>query len=497
MEKRSLRMMCLLIAIITLLATVAGCKTDKKNQTDTGTAAETDTSASDSLYDEEGFLKDDLPETFDTDLDKVRILYWSDAENKEYSVDSLSGSDIINNALYTRNDTVADRMGVELEFVPCKGNYNAASTFTTTLFNAISAGDCYDLVSAYSMTMAICARDGMLADMNDTYVDLEKPWWPNSLTQSCQIGNALYFASGDASINTLYMMYCCYFNKELLEAYHEDVDLYDIVDNGEWTYEKMLTLMTDVYADGGVEGKDADADTFGMIGCTLYNNAMIEAFGFDEIVNSNGELTLSADWDSSRVESAITMIQNMFNTDYAISAETANVRDGFNTGRSLFAILYADQAAKRFSKNQALSYGVVPLPMLDGEQEGYITPVANPASFYGISTNTKDLMFASAVLECWASEGYRQVSPSLFEKCFKLRYSADDDNAKMYDYIRDGMKFNMARLFVLASNKSIQSFTLAPTIDGSAVNWLTLTESKKTSMSSAIRELNVFFKNLQ
>lgn len=499
MKKHCLRAMCVLLALFSLLLTLAACgenTTEQPSATTAQTTGNQDPAQTTPTVDKNGFLLDSLPESFDTKMETTKLLYWKDAENTEYKVDSLSGSDIIANSLFTRNAAVQRRMDVDLEFYPVSGNYNNASNFTTTLFTAVNAGTKYDIVSTYSMVQAICARDGLLADLTGTYLDVTKPWWPTSITEGLKIGDALYFATGDASINTLYMMYCCYFNKSLLESYHPDLDIYALVEDGNWTFDQMLELIQGVYSDGGDTGKDAKGDTFGVIGNTLYSSAMIEAFGFREIENVDGSLAVSTQWASEDVETAIVSIQNMFNSEFAISAETADVRDGFKTGRSMFAILYADQAAKRFSKEQNLSYGVVPLPKLNTQQASYITPVANPASFYGIAVNSEDVSFASAVLECWASEGYRQVSPTLFEKCFKLKYSADDKNALMYDYIRNGMQFSMARLFTLASNKEIVSFTLAPKIDGELVNWLTLTASKENGMYSSVRQLTSYFENL-
>ena len=500
MKLKTTKLLCLMLALFTLVTLLAACGAEEQQQPASTTApngSTQDPTVTAPAVDRNGFILDSLPKEFDTEMEVTKIMYWKDAENTEYDVEALSGSDIIGNSIFSRNAAVENRMDIELEFYPVSGNYNNASNFTTTLSIAVNSGTKYDIISTYSMVEAICARDGLLSDLTNTYLDTTKPWWPTSITEGLKIGDSLYFATGDASINTLYMMYCCYFNKSLLEAYHPDLDIYSLVDAGEWTYDKFLELIEDVYTDAGEPGKDAAADTFGVVGNTLYSNSMIEAFGFTEIENKNGQLVVTDQWKSEAVENVIISLQNMFASDFAINADTADVRDSFNTGRSMFAILYADQAAKRFSKNETLSYGVVPLPKLNAQQESYITPIANPASFYGIAVNSEDVSFASAVLECWASEAYRQVSPTLFEKCFKLKYSANDKNAKMYDYIRNGMKFNMARLFGLASNKEIVAFTFEPTLNDVSVSWLTLAGSRENGMVTAVRLLNSYFQNLE
>ena len=52
-----------------------------------------------------------------------------------------------------------------------------------------------------------------------------------------------------------------------------------------------------------------------------------------------------------------------------------------------------------------------------------------------------------AMLECMASEAYRGVTPAVFETAMKLKYSSGDNDAVMYDLIRDGISFDLGRIF--------------------------------------------------
>jgi hypothetical protein len=53
-----------------------------------------------------------------------------------------------------------------------------------------------------------------------------------------------------------------------------------------------------------------------------------------------------------------------------------------------------------------------------------------------------NLDMSSAILECMASESYRQVAPVYFDQCIKLRYAPDERLSEMYDLIRDSMVFD-------------------------------------------------------
>ena len=48
-----------------------------------------------------------------------------------------------------------------------------------------------------------------------------------------------------------------------------------------------------------------------------------------------------------------------------------------------------------------------------------------------------------------ASEAYRKTTPALFEIALKVRYSSDPESALMFDTIRNGISFDLGRIFCL------------------------------------------------
>ena len=54
---------------------------------------------------------------------------------------------------------------------------------------------------------------------------------------------------------------------------------------------------------------------------------------------------------------------------------------------------------------------------------------------------------SGAVLECMASEAYRNVTPALFETAFKYQYSNNPHDAELFEIIRDNVVFDISRPF--------------------------------------------------
>ena len=85
---------------------------------------------------------------------------------------------------------------------------------------------------------------------------------------------------------------------------------------------------------------------------------------------------------------------------------------------------------------------------------------------------------SGVILEALASEAYRSVSPAIFEQGFRLRYSANSDVSRMFNYIRDGLKFDMGRLYRL--NFSTQPTDLFRKCIRDGYGWYATVTSNKT-----------------
>ena len=84
---------------------------------------------------------------------------------------------------------------------------------------SIQAGDgAYDIYAAYSRTIGASVVNALTRPLEKSaYIDYEKPWWPDNLTEESMIHDRLYFVSGDLSTNVLHMMYCIYYNRQMAE----------------------------------------------------------------------------------------------------------------------------------------------------------------------------------------------------------------------------------------------------------------------------------------
>ena len=113
--KRLFRQSCCLLAGMLALLPFAGCR---KQQETPDTPASSGGAQTEALYDADGYLNDQLPRNLSFGGEEIRLLYWSDVEMQEFEAEEQKDGELINNAIFSRNETVEDRLGVSLESLP-------------------------------------------------------------------------------------------------------------------------------------------------------------------------------------------------------------------------------------------------------------------------------------------------------------------------------------------------------------------------------------------
>lgn len=441
MKKATTRAALIMLSFIMLLFPLASC-VDTEDDPEDSTNAEVADDGTDSLYDEMGYLKDEIPADTRID-DTVSFLYWKDCENTEFFVEESSG-DLVEEAIIKRNAAVERRLGVTFDFIPTAGNYDNRAAYLETVRNeANGGGGAYDIYASYSMSIATVASNGYCANLREyDVIDFEKPWWPDNLVREASIGDALYFASGDLSTTMLYKMYTMFFNKEIVEE-RGLTNPYSLVDSNNWTFENFLGMVK------GVGLADANDPSSAVYGFASRGDVHFDPFFFAAGLNtterdSNGVPVISESFGSERTDSVIVQLNSVFYGGYAILNDSAKT---FVNGRALFALERADFGSKQLGGKVEFEYGILPTPKYDTNQENYYTTLAFPHTLYAISAKASDREDCAVLLECLCSEGYRTITPALFELTMKTRYTTDGDASRMFDIIRTNISFDFGRIY--------------------------------------------------
>ncbi|MBO5701625.1 MAG: hypothetical protein J6S71_04235 [Clostridia bacterium] len=442
------KIISLFLAVLMLLPLAVGCaESGGEDTTDGGAAgnstpnAATTVPETESPYDADGYLKDRIPEDLNYGGEVVDVLYWSNAKNVEYTAED--DGDSINSSIYFRNLKVEDRIGVTFNWIGEKGDYGQRNDFNNLIAVDLS-GDCtYDIISAYSTTIAMAATYGYAVDLMEysNILSLDMPWWGADLTDMATINGKLYFATGDISTNYLLRMYGTFFNKSIITD-NKLENPYDLVDSGNWTVDKFIEIASTIKGDP-VGGGDI---TYGFV----HDEITVEAlfYGSDLCFvdkDSDDMPKLSESWNGDHALS-LTEKVSAYCKSASVLGDSKEDENVFTAGNSLF-IIYPLDFAMNYLHGGNVDFGIAPIPKYDSTQEKYSTTLNYKYSLYMISKGSDIPEVAAYALEALASSSYRTVTPNLYEVAMKIRYTTDMTSQRMIDHIRDGVSFEVGRTF--------------------------------------------------
>ena len=497
MMKNMTRIVALLLAVIMCGAIVACGKSGDETATTTAQNAEATTAATESgaVEDADTGATLDLPAELNYNGDTVSVLHW-DSEKPEFGVEEITGA-LVDDAIYQRNTNIEERLGVQLQFTEQNGSVDYMAEFAQAVQNAFQSGAReYDIIPTYSRTAAILSTRGLyynLNDIEDNYINLEQPWWPDCITDTVTIGDAIYFITGDCSTNVLHMMYTMWFNKDLITEYNLEYPV-DLVRQNKWTLEKLFSMTADTFQDLNNNGQEDENDFFGFVGVNYGLDAFYTGSGL-RLVELAGDdfLMISPDYSSEKAINLVDILgQRCIGNDWYIGSTMGKI---FQDDRALFC-----QNRTYYAENYLLevefSYGLVPTPKYDETQEEYISVLANPITLYGIMADVDPsrLSEMTAVIECWGYEGYKLTTPALFETNMKLKYSETSDESEMFDIVHSTINLDLGRVF----SQDLQFMSEIPSKAAEAgAAWASRLAQYKKPLENGLKKIITSFEKIQ
>lgn len=497
--KHLFRILTSLLAIIMLMPAAVSCANtgdpDQSNE-NASTSGQSQgngtTSPEDTL-----FAPSDIPDDLRFDGQTIKFLYWEDVENPEFFVEDNNG-EAVNDAIYTRNERVQDRFGITLEFTGTPGNFSNQTNFINTCINSTQSGtDAHDFFCGYSMTGATLMTQGIAQDLtNYDIIEFDKPWWPSTLIEKATIKDGVYFTSGDISTNYIYMMYGCTFNKEMFTQVHNTGSsvLYDLVYDDQWTLDKLIEYSTGVFMELNGDAKPSRGDRFGFVTIDIHFDSFFTAADLYTVVpDSNGKITLSENFYSQKTVDLLGKVCDFIHTNEDCWITDSD--DIFANNQALFTIDRV-QITNKMLKDVDFSFGILPIPKYDADQENYRTCMAFPFTTYVLSTASTQPDAAAATLELMAYQSYLNITPALFEESMKLRYADQSDDSFMFDIIRENVVIDLGRLLTTQLDKYSYSIFRDAVLKNEAGSFSSSQNSKGRLFEKKIAQINTAIEKL-
>lgn len=380
----------------------------------------------------------DRPDIEKTDYEgkKFNIVYplWSLYKNF-YFAEEITG-DAVNDAIYKRTQQIEEFLNIDIT--------NYAMDYIDKILpelskTVMSGSDTYDLALLHCATsLGNYVNDSIVLEWNKVpNIDMEKSYWNKSVKANMQLNGILPFASNDFIIPDVNSIF---YNNHLAEVNNLG-NIYDIVFDGKWTWDKFYEMASTASQDIDGDGKFTDQDQYGFVGEIGWQ--------FGSITTSAGQYVLKTDASgvpqlSINTESMITLVEKIdklvksdntsYTWEYALKYDpnAGGIPPvSFDSGRALFYLVPLS-LAKSFRETD-VDFGIVPLPKLDEIQKDYIT--LNWSGFMCVPLTAGDPQFVGSVVELLAYYNGEIVIPAFYDILLGQKISRDEDSVLMLNII--------------------------------------------------------------
>lgn len=450
-----------------LAGVLAGCKKDVEENEDSD--------SSDSVYTEDGSTNEDtIPPEYVDELPElnyggkaVRILSRdATGATDEITVKRTNGN-AVNDAVYKRQVNVEERLGIKIsnDMVSAEGDTWAVMRKYIALQKA--GEDAYDIVAGVMYRSCVgLLTDKTFHDLNNEdiskYLNLDKYYWSQLANEALSYNGAQYLCTGHAALTMYRYLFATYFN---INTFNDaGIDLYDIVDKGQWTLEEQRKIATQLSEERNGDAT-IEAGTDDKVGFLTSWSVSIDPYWsscglkvLEKNTNDTYDLMLYGSSNYDRLSRTLKNLVDMKNQNGIVmlayktgDAEQEDIATYFSKGNVAMATLRL--VASESASLTNIKYGVVPIAKLDaGTDTEYYSYVHDQVTGFGVPSiiplsDTERLQMIGAFLEAMGSESYKTLRPAYYEKVLKGRYLSDDKSMQMLDYIVEHLKMDAGILY--------------------------------------------------
>ena len=420
----SKKILAMLLVLVMALSVLVSCKEDKKvTESTTGEANE-----GEGEFAEIDNYVSDLASQYSFDGATFNIIGSPEAiypENPEVT------GNLENDALYSRVVDIEENFGIQVTFRVSKGpdaGYENTGEETTDVVTTdqMSGLKSYDLIEGHVETAgAPLLNAGCLQPVNDyDMLDLSRSWWLNDLEAKYSIGGKLFFLTGKINPTHYSEASCILYNKQVAEEFRLP-DMYELVENGDWTLDKMNEIASYIPANGAVKRY--------MIGDGL---SFFFGAGFTLSEKDDNDIPVIPSSLSQAKSDYIDKLNSIFGDesvkfDKAVPGYDFYDRDVFTNGEVLFWVdgVWRANDMRTFD----VEFGILPIPKKDASQDNYISLSSDRAVYF--AKDIKDPEMTGVITEALAALSEKHLEPAYYEKALKGRSTYDTKSKMVLDIL--------------------------------------------------------------
>ena len=455
MKHTAIRFLLIALALMPGLSGVA-CASQPEDSQDQQTPS-TDNQPQEGTEPEEEEEPQILPDVEMKDYNyTLSVMHWTSGEvNELYSPwseicppDDVTGpiGDIIEDAIYDRTGWLEENYGITLTNM-----YQEHAALPTQVANLISSGsDEFQVLIEFGFDAQRIMGKNYFLDLSLVpNVDFSKPWWVKESVEQLALGEFVEVAASDLLVLDKGATSLIFYNIPMADDLGLG-NLYEMVDDGEWTIEELAACAELAYIDNGNDARD-EYDIYGIVNgddpvLDLYTGAGMRFIARDD----DGEYYFSYGFEEETLEVMTTVLEEIMYQDFFwntwLTRDSVSEQPSFKDGESLFNVSMAKSCNSL--RDMEDSYGILPIPKYDEYQESYYSRVNNyHDSLISVFNTAGDPEAVGAALEVLSYYSYYNIYPQFYEVVIQGRGTRDEESMRMLDIIFSTRTYDLGLIY--------------------------------------------------
>jgi hypothetical protein len=276
-------------------------------------------------------------------------------------------------------------------------------------------------------------------------IDFEADWFNTYAINTFAIGHDVRMLYGDMNESNIRYVWIWLFNKELTEQYHLP-DLYEIVDEGKWTMDCLMTLTNGVYTDVNGDGWEDDGDVYGYVSD---NAASFDSWGptlsVSPVRKDENNIPYVVDGLSQQTIDGFEKVYKLLFESagtYVYKSSFGQLEAMFVRNKALFTNTLIGYLEKD-SVREMVDFGVLPTPKLTEDQDTYYTHTDCMFSCLLLPSAISDeeALCSVYIANALNAFGREMVLPVYYEMVLKTRLTRDKESPRMMDLVLEGRRY--------------------------------------------------------
>lgn len=330
-----------------------------------------------------------------------------------------------------------------------RGEYGHHGAFVSKVLT-LTGQDNIDLICQYSLAASIGAQQGLYANLLELeHINWDGYYWSDSLYEYNAVNGKMYYCTGDLTGTSIKNMFVMLYNYDMANN-HQMGNLYDLVDEGKWTVEKLKELSKNVYMDENNNNMRDVGDTFGLVvGDYRTIDALQAGANLVSIIkDKNNKLVINEQMSGAYGTDVVNKLEDMLHNNtgaYCNTKENEEYGDALQEGKAVFTISMCENIINTISKSD-INYGILPIPKYSEDQENYHTCLNMTYNMYSVPSIARNPNMSGAVLESLSHSGNKNLIPVIYE-ALQYKYSQRTDDVRMLEILRKGIIYDPGRTF--------------------------------------------------